>query len=130
MAQTRKLNVSREAIHGLGTSITCTAVGAITGQRLVKVVSGGVGNKPKVSVCGAGEKIFGISGYDTADGGDVSVWLPGTPAEVRFTAAGVTGGAQIESAAAGLAKVLASGLPGGILTADVASGAVGVVKLT
>ncbi len=129
MAQTRKLNPSKEAWTP-GAAKTCTASGAITGSRFVKVVTGGTPSQPMVAQCTtSGEKVFGIAEYDVASGGDVSVLRIGAYG-VTVGAANLTGGNEVQTDAAGKAIVLASGRSAGTVLHDAVAAAVGYVALT
>ena len=57
--------------------ITALAGKAIPGSRFVKLVTGGTARVPKIELCGAGERPFGVSAYSVAAGEKVTVHRKG-----------------------------------------------------
>lgn len=104
-----------------GQASTCR-VGAtpVTAKRFVKVGPGGVGNHPVVIHATAGGRIYGVAHFGGAVGAEISVLRQGT---FEVTAgANLTAGQEVEVGANGVAIVLASGSPVGVVTADTANG--------
>lgn len=101
-----------------GTRITAAATGAIGAGKFVKIggnFQGGPlldltgpttplvkGNLPQVSVCGAGQKAFGVSGADASGADEVLPIINGPGIVVPMTAgATITAGNEVMSDASG-----------------------------
>lgn len=93
-------NQSFELFAGSRT-ITCEAGENIIGSRFVKLAPGGSSQKPKVVLCGAGERPFGVSAFDQVAGQGVSIHRVGTYTVTAGEA--ITAPAPIASGAAGVA---------------------------
>lgn len=73
-------------------AVTCEAAAAITGKTFVKLTTGGKDQVPRVVTCGAGERPYGVAGWDVASGAKVTV--------IRKGILTVTVGAALTAAAA------------------------------
>lgn len=102
-------------------AVTCRAVTAVTGRRflaLSPVAGAGLnvdisGAIPNVAHCGAAGPVFGVSGYDCAAGGNLTVWRGG-PGEITPVESGgvFAAGDAVVSDATGRAVKGASGVQG------------------
>lgn len=108
-------------------ALTCDAVGAIPGSRFVKLVAGGTFQRPKVSLCGAGEQAYGVSGWTVADGESLTVQKLGCWTVTAGT--NLVAPLQIQSDAAGKAIALAAGKRLGQIHADALLDADAAVEL-
>jgi hypothetical protein len=101
-------------------SQTCKVVGAATGLRLVKGVTGGEFQVPAVATCGAGEKAYGLLDGDAADGDLRRVVFDG---DWEITAgAAVTAGQVVQSDAQGRVVPHTTGVAVGVAGAAAATG--------
>jgi len=101
--------------------ITCKAVGAITGKTFVKIVAGGADQAPNVSTAGVGDTVWGVAGWDVADGQKLTVYRRGV---LSVTAgAALTAPTNVEVGANGQAVPATTGTVVGYVHADVVSGA-------
>jgi hypothetical protein len=113
-------------------AVTCRAVTAVTGGRFLALAPvGGAGLNtdahgamPNVAHCGAAGPVFGVSGYDCAAGGDVTVWRSGPGDITPVESGGVfAAGDAVVSDATGRAVKGASGVSGFLaLQASTAAG--------
>ena len=109
-------------------SQTVKVIGAATGMRLVKGVTGGEYQVPAVATCGAGQKPYGLLDGDAADGDFRRVVFDG---DWEITAgAAVTAGQVLESDAAGRVVPHTTGVAVGVAGASAASGEPVHVKTT
>jgi hypothetical protein len=111
-------------------AVTAKAVGAVPGQRFVKLVAGGTFQEPHVALCGAGEQAFGVSGWDVVDGEMVTIQQSNT--WTVTAGAAIVAPKQIASDAAGKA-VAANGTTDKVLGqahADAALNADAAVRLS
>ncbi|GAB3535409.1 hypothetical protein GCM10027403_12970 [Arthrobacter tecti] len=72
--------------------VTCEAAAAVVGKTFVKLAPGGADQAPKVVTCGAGERPYGVAGWDVPAGKKVIVH--------RIGIISVTAGANLAGAAA------------------------------
>jgi hypothetical protein len=105
----------------------CKASGAITGKRFVKIVAGGTIQQPKVAQAGAGDQIFGVAGWDAADGEVFTVHQVGTYSVTAGAA--LTAPVEVQSDAAGKAVALSTGKRAGSVYFDAALNADAAVRL-
>lgn len=109
-------------------AVTAKASGAITGSRFVKLVAGGTFQQPKVAQAGAGDQVFGVSGWDAADGETLTVHQMGTHTVTAGTA--LTAPLEVQSDANGKAVVVSTGKRAGSVYADAALNADAAVRLS
>lgn len=124
-----------------GSRITAAATAAIGAGRFVKIsgnLQGGPGldvstptspltggNLPQVAQCVAGDKAYGVSGWDAAASGDVLPVLNGPGMVVPMVSgAATTAGQEVQSDANGAAIPLAAGKSNGMAISAAAGGVV------
>jgi hypothetical protein len=124
-----------------GTRITCAVSAAVTAGRFVKI-SGNIqagplldlatptgplvkGNLLVVALCVAGDRAFGVSGWDAPTADDPLAVLNGPGMVVPMVAgAAVAAGVEVQSDAAGAAITLAAGKSNGMAVSAAVGGIV------
>lgn len=56
-----------------GDTLTARAATALSGKRIVSIVGGVVDGHPLIGYAEGGSKHYGVTGYDVASGGDVTI---------------------------------------------------------
>lgn len=111
-----------------GQDVTGKVTGAaVVGKRLVRWVSGGVGNQPNISTATAAADVAGVAAHDAAVGGYVHVKSTGVVP--IFAGAAILAGQRVEAGAGGSVVPLAAGIPVGRAVADAANGADAAIQL-
>lgn len=103
-----------------GQAPTGRASGPVTGKRFGKVAPGGYSQNPAVTLCGAGQRPYGVLGNDAADGQAVLVYRSGA---FSVTAgAALAGGDEVQSDSEGKAVKATGSTAAGVCLADVPAG--------
>lgn len=126
MTMFAKANASFEVFSD-NRAVTAKASGAIVGSRFVKLAAGGTFQQPKVAQAVAGDQVFGVAGWDAADGETLTVHQVGTHTVTAGTA--LTAPLEVQSDAAGKAVVLSTGKRAGSVYFDAALNADAAVRL-